>query len=101
MDPPLKIYDGILRLVAEFAVPVRELSSLAPRSDPQSWLDEFHLRRAPVDLFNKGHLQYFDVSNNGFTATRKAGGWGWRYVCASPSLDSGALPIADNRQPTS
>lgn len=97
----LDVHQGILRLIAEF-VPYGEFvpccTSLNFQEQARDVLVPTNIltfqspgfANAVVAKFDTGpHLEYFDVSNDGLTATRKRGYDRYRCVCASPRFDSG------------
>lgn len=91
MDPPMEAYEGILKLIAEFAQPHREcrLHHIVRETHILCW---WH---PAVRFSNESRSDaYFDVSDDGATATRlepERAQTNYRFICASPSFNDGTF----------
>lgn len=78
-------YRSPLVVTARFAALEKEM-----KSQPKQSLQQPVPPTKPK--FGEGHPQYFKISADGRTATRNGQKWDeWKFVCISPSFDSGKL----------
>lgn len=88
MDPPIgdDIHTGVLQLIAEFALPHGEWEPDRPHVGHRERVCKCY---AAV-RFGLGGVDFFDISDDGMTATRNAkNGYSYRIICAVPSFSDG------------